>query len=340
MGIFEEIFKDMFDTRTQEQKDSERAFKEGEIQAKNETITGSLIHELGDAVSSILPTTKEHQSREAGYHGYNPLLQGGGGSSTPKPDESKSSSLESHTEYRGDSGSGIDIGGTCGGSGIVTKSKIGCLPVVGSVLLTSVVLYWLYAIVSTPFIFINSIKERQREMMQRHEGYGYYSGNQSTSHEPVSAQPKIIARRDEDEVIRLDGLWRERLTEYARLTQYDNESKEPPIYIDIEPGKLEARVEIELKPDRWSRHIVGPLRPDLRYEVQSTNKYYCVWAQPNGTPELCINRTSIQDIIQKSVRMHSIFFSKPLSEIELIFNGMDFENGRATVILSKNENKE
>jgi hypothetical protein len=63
MGFF-----DWLESDQQEQERHEASDDRGRHDARHEGFVGEVFHDLGDAVTTIVPETTEHQSYEQGYH--------------------------------------------------------------------------------------------------------------------------------------------------------------------------------------------------------------------------------------------------------------------------------
>jgi len=114
MGIIDDFFGD---DRTSEQKGIDRANKDGAREARDSSETDRAIHGVFDAMTCMVPGTREHEAREAGYH------------NVTRNTSSKSRSSRS-SGYRGGGGSG----GGSSGSNSNNNSTIQGVVIAGSFL--------------------------------------------------------------------------------------------------------------------------------------------------------------------------------------------------------------
>ena len=52
---------------TKEEKNEQ--YQQGQEDAKNEDFVGGLFHAIGDCITTVVPSSEEHDAYEAGYHG-------------------------------------------------------------------------------------------------------------------------------------------------------------------------------------------------------------------------------------------------------------------------------
>ena len=78
------------------------------------------------------------------------------------------------------------------------------------------------------------------------------------------------------------------------LSSYERANRSPPLYLDLEPGKTEARVEIELTPHEWSREIVTAMGTSWRCDVRPPNGCR-VWFRSEESPREYATETPVQN---------------------------------------------
>jgi hypothetical protein len=69
LGVVTDVYESLFENSEQRAERCEAAFKAGGDEARQGGIVDGFFHIIGDAIGTVTPSTKEHQSHEAGYHG-------------------------------------------------------------------------------------------------------------------------------------------------------------------------------------------------------------------------------------------------------------------------------